>query len=505
MTEKQLLKFFWENEFDVQSANSHIFACDLVFTAYANGDPIEKAGIKRMFCFATGDHAEFYFNQIIEKKRLNNLAKNIYWKFLENPKNILDINKQKSVFIKKIESESFKKPIKDLNKEQINKLFEKILDLSKQWWLYGIMGEDKGWVVDIEIIPKFAKRHKISIEKARNIFQVFSHPDEQAIYNLERKAFWEICECVLKHSNSKERTKNNLQKILSNKKASKLIADYIKEYYWVKTDFFKAKEITVTYLSEEVLKEIKNKKGNDFRMMIKKSDDIFMGLSNSKKGISQGIKLDMRDKTDLLFAKLSIVWQDKRKEEMMKMFYCLYSVLGELANKIGFNFEDLVYYTGDEIKIIVKTGELLPRKKEKRIIVFKKNKPKNIYYGSIAEKMLAAVLKVKPAKEIKGSVASRGKGGKIKGVARIITDPKAQNFNKGDILVTSMTRIEYVLLMNKAKAIITDEGGISCHAAIVSRELGIPCIIGTKIATRVLKSGNLIEIDTDKGIIKVIK
>jgi pyruvate,water dikinase len=68
-----------------------------------------------------------------------------------------------------------------------------------------------------------------------------------------------------------------------------------------------------------------------------------------------------------------------------------------------------------------------------------------------------------------------------------------------------MTRVEFVPLMKKAKAIITNEGGIACHAAIVSRELGLPCIIGTKNATRVLKDGDEIEMDLEKGVVKKIR
>ena len=70
--------------------------------------------------------------------------------------------------------------------------------------------------------------------------------------------------------------------------------------------------------------------------------------------------------------------------------------------------------------------------------------------------------------------------------------------------MTPMTRPEFLPLMKKAKAIITDEGGITCHAAIVSRELGIPCIIGTKIATKVLKDNDLVEVDAEKGIVRKI-
>jgi len=68
-----------------------------------------------------------------------------------------------------------------------------------------------------------------------------------------------------------------------------------------------------------------------------------------------------------------------------------------------------------------------------------------------------------------------------------------------------MTNPNMMPLIRKAKAIITDEGGITCHAAIISRELNIPCIIGTKIATKVLKDGDRVEVDADKGIVRKLK
>ncbi len=77
--------------------------------------------------------------------------------------------------------------------------------------------------------------------------------------------------------------------------------------------------------------------------------------------------------------------------------------------------------------------------------------------------------------------------------------------NKEDILVAPMTFPSFILAMEKASAFITDEGGILCHAAIVAREMNKPCIIGTKIATKVLRDGDLVEVDADKGVVKIIK
>lgn len=91
------------------------------------------------------------------------------------------------------------------------------------------------------------------------------------------------------------------------------------------------------------------------------------------------------------------------------------------------------------------------------------------------------------------------------GPARIVSSLKIlsrQIFKKGDVLIAASTNPSLVPLMRKAAAIVTDEGGITSHAAIISRELGIPCIIGTKIATKVFKDGDVIEVDANMGIVK---
>ncbi len=104
---------------------------------------------------------------------------------------------------------------------------------------------------------------------------------------------------------------------------------------------------------------------------------------------------------------------------------------------------------------------------------------------------------------LKGLPASPGK---ITGRAKILmgTD-EIHKFNDGDILITKMTAPDWVPIMGKAKAIITDEGGLTCHAAIVSRELEVPCIVGTssygKKATETIKDNELITVDAKNGIV----
>lgn len=96
-----------------------------------------------------------------------------------------------------------------------------------------------------------------------------------------------------------------------------------------------------------------------------------------------------------------------------------------------------------------------------------------------------------------------GNKGQVKGrVCRVVKVEDMKKMKQGDILVTIMTSPRLAGVFSKAKAFITDEGGITSHAAIVSREMNIPCVIGTKIATKVLKDGDKVLVDADKGIIK---
>ncbi|MES2202952.1 MAG: PEP-utilizing enzyme [Patescibacteria group bacterium] len=119
------------------------------------------------------------------------------------------------------------------------------------------------------------------------------------------------------------------------------------------------------------------------------------------------------------------------------------------------------------------------------------------------EQLLAIFDAAHTTKEIKGAVAYRGH---VHGKVQVIHGEKDfASFEKGSVLVTSMTRPEFVPLMKLASAIVTDEGGITCHAAIVSRELKKPCIIGTRNATRVLKTGDMVEVDAEKGVVRILK
>ena len=109
----------------------------------------------------------------------------------------------------------------------------------------------------------------------------------------------------------------------------------------------------------------------------------------------------------------------------------------------------------------------------------------------------------KVVKEISGEVLLSGLGaspGAASGNVRIVyTMEDLKKIKKGDILVTEMTNPDMVVTMQRAAGIVTDEGGITSHASIVSREMGIPCVVGTGEATKKLKDGDIVTVDGNSG------
>lgn len=122
--------------------------------------------------------------------------------------------------------------------------------------------------------------------------------------------------------------------------------------------------------------------------------------------------------------------------------------------------------------------------------------------------ILAETLKELDTDEFKGQVASPGRA---KGVARLVPfdvegqREAAKSFREGDILVTQMTQPNMVPIARLAAAIVTDEGGITSHAAVISREFKIPCVVGTKLATKVIKEGDIVEVDAKQGVVSILK
>ncbi|MBU4369562.1 hypothetical protein KKG58_02250 [Patescibacteria group bacterium] len=90
-------------------------------------------------------------------------------------------------------------------------------------------------------------------------------------------------------------------------------------------------------------------------------------------------------------------------------------------------------------------------------------------------------------------------------VERVLANKDFNKVDGGDIMITSMTRQDFVPAIRKYGALVTNEGSVICRAAIIAREFEIPCIVNTKIGTKLFKPGDLVEVDADRGMIKILK
>lgn len=169
---------------------------------------------------------------------------------------------------------------------------------------------------------------------------------------------------------------------------------------------------------------------------------------------------------------------------------------------VGFMLPEEIGESLKRQKATVTQNELNERRKLSVLVV--ENKEARYLVGKEAEKIYEELQsETKEQTEIKGQTAYSGK---VQGtVCKVETHADLKKIKKGVILVTPMTSVTYIPYVEKVAGIVTDEGGIICHAASIAREMKIPTIIGTKTASKILKDGDLIEVDAQKGIVRKIQ
>lgn len=188
--------------------------------------------------------------------------------------------------------------------------------------------------------------------------------------------------------------------------------------------------------------------------------------------------------------------------------YCTgHWLMEEIAERLKLNKVEVRHLLPEELKQALKTGNTdkkLLRKRINHSVAYCHKGDIKLYTGQKAVEWSAKIEEdeAEDTGVLRGQCASPGRA---EGTAKLVLHPRDMDkFEKGDILVAYMTDPGVVPAMKKAAAIVTDVGGITCHAAIVSRELGIPCVVGTKHATKLLEDGEEIVVDADKGEVRKV-
>lgn len=187
--------------------------------------------------------------------------------------------------------------------------------------------------------------------------------------------------------------------------------------------------------------------------------------------------------------------------------------LKKLSQQIRVDVDELLDYTIHELKILLSTGQKIDSTVLKQRVVFFAADDLRLFGDEAKSLVDEFILPYSTASDtIKGTTANKGKA---KGKARVLVVNfkdfssvayAVNEMQQGEILVAETTAPEIIAACKKAAAIVTNQGGMLSHAAIVSRELGVPCIVGTdKDVIKNIATGDLLDIDADNGILKIIK
>lgn len=275
-------------------------------------------------------------------------------------------------------------------------------------------------------------------------------------------------------------------------------------YFWLQNSWGHTKVLQIFDFVENIKNILSS--GRDISSELESLENYKARLAERKAAIAGKYHMSDWLKRMFDFFGLLAFWRDERKVQMQKLNHYLELVGTEIAGRSGL--------TWDEIKICDPSGIVrLPVERrliakynkffaERYVIAWNGHEVVNLSKSESGKVFAAAENTIaSDVTEIRGNIACPGK---VRGEVIIIG--KVEDFPKmkaGAILVAPMTRPEYVPLMKMAAAIVTDEGGVACHAAVVSRELKVPCIIGTQNASRMLKDGDRVVVNANHGVVIV--
>jgi phosphohistidine swiveling domain-containing protein len=326
------------------------------------------------------------------------------------------------------------------------------------------------------------------------IITTMSTADETSFSRSAEKSLLEIAAYI---------KENKIKNPFSDKKVMEMITAHIDAFYWTACNYFVysglGRQNVETIISNYIVK--------DPRRILDDFEKESVLLEEEKKKILKKFKLSKRAQYYFEMAQRTSLGFDMRKKAQMHGFFAVGRFLKELAKRVKVDFDLAKYLIPEEIELFSQ-GKINPQ------ILYERRQHCFVDYNVIPLK----VLRGKEAKraeqglwakaddttnEIGGVCASPGTA---VARARVITSARATGeIKQGEILVTGMTTPDYVPALKKIVGIITDDGGITSHAAIIARELKIPAVVGTRTATKKIKTGDLIELRANHGLVRIIE
>jgi phosphohistidine swiveling domain-containing protein len=283
--------------------------------------------------------------------------------------------------------------------------------------------------------------------------------------------------------------------------AKRTLRDHAEQFEWISTSYQKGTPLTsedffgkiIEENPKETLEEMRNQRAQEQKTLKK----IHEHLNPAEAKLIESMQAIMYHR-------------NYQKETVNECQHKSESFLRFVAGELGVSLETMLAHSSDEIGEYLRNPsvpsatleETAKKRKSSFAIEYRDGAVRVIDDAEEIRTYQDMVRDESEGAENKRFTGSPACKGKASGIVRVVTKQSdIDAFVDGEVLVTVMTSVEYIHIMKRATAIVTDEGGITCHAAIFSREFGVPCIIGTGDATRKLKTGDQVDVDAESGVV----
>lgn len=442
-------------------------------------------------------------------------------KMLKNPDWALGENKVFKQYSDKYYTCAKNLLIIDLKKISDQKLAKLLMSCKKYHYLsHGVAGS-LTWQADadqerftrsvIQMIEGQIDKKKLDLD-GKAIFPILSTPAQESFINKEEKDLLKLAIRINENQKIKSVFENKKIEAIMNEikqydpKIHQMILDHHANYCWLYYQY-QGPPAKINYYLERLQVLIKNNIDIE-ELLYKIINDKKAKIAEQKKLLYR-LNFNKKQTKIIELSKYLIFMKDYRKAILFHGLYCSENILREIARRLYLSLEQIRTMNYDEIKDALlnkkpDVDELNERLKE-CIYYYEKDKYE-IYTGkkllNFLDKIEKEEFKDSKIKELKGTIACRGK---IQGKVKVINIPEEMDkMNEGDIMVSRTTNPNLLPAMSKAGGLVSQDGGLTCHTAIVAREMNKPCLVGVKNVLRVLKDNDKIELDSEGGTIKIL-
>ncbi|MFC1663439.1 PEP-utilizing enzyme [Patescibacteria group bacterium] len=463
------------------------------------------------FCFSLAADLDWYWNiATMERSRTKLIAY-----ITKQPKRLSTIHKEfigiKRAFLKNLQ-QAEQRPLRLLTNDQIVAMLDRLY--STYYAVYGIGAVSEAllttggsdWFEDM--IARETKK-KLNQTELPEIVGYLAAPVTASAVNNAHESLLRVAIDIKQYPviwqlliNNK--TKEAYKRIQKHKRLCRVLQRHADKYHWIENNYTPRPPLSVINFLQMIAECARQ--GNNIKTELRAAQRLYRQHREDKRRCINRLQLGKRTIATIRLSDLMTEIHDFRKESVLRMNGFLDSVLKEVARRTGVGYKLLLFATTNEINSLLLGIKVSPA-------IFRSRKMGNAFFFTpnstfvILSKEIPTfrhenfIPSKKKFKELRGVVASRGRAA---GVVRVIySGNQLKKFKKGEILVVNNTTPEFVPAMKKAVAIITEQGGLTTHAAIISRELGVPCVIGVTSVTDILKSGDRVKVDANKG--RVIK